>query len=55
MSIRQFFAGMFSTLSVSSSELYRYPYRNTQEALQGDSKRIAKDINAVLEQLQNDE
>ncbi len=42
--------GMMSTLTVSSSELYRYPYRNAAEAFRGDWKRIGGDIKQVLRQ-----
>lgn len=41
--------GMMSALSTASSPLYRYPYRNADEAFRGDWKRIGGDIEAVLE------
>jgi hypothetical protein len=47
--------GMVSTLSVASSELYRYPYRNAAESFRGDWKRIGGDIEQSLQQLDDDE
>jgi len=51
MFIRDILAGICSTLSISSSELYRYPYRSASEAFGGDWKRIGKDIEAGIEEL----
>jgi len=45
------FRGILSTLTVAESELYRYPYRRSDEAFRGDWKRIGGDINHVLENL----
>ncbi len=36
--------GMGSILSVNSAALYRYPHRQSGEALRGDWLRIGKDI-----------
>ncbi|MDG1286758.1 MAG: hypothetical protein P8P30_04240 [Rickettsiales bacterium] len=54
MLIRNILAGICSTLSISSSELYRYPYRSASEAFAGDWKRIGKDIEAGIEELVTD-
>jgi hypothetical protein len=43
--------GMTSSFTVTSSGLYRYPYRNAEEAFRGDWKRIGKDISAAIQQL----
>ncbi len=43
------FEGLSAGLRVTESPLYRYPYRNAAEAIRGDYKRIAEDINATLE------
>jgi len=52
MFIRNLFAGICSTLSFTSSELYRYPYRSASEAFGGDWKRIGKDITSAIEELE---
>ena len=52
MFIRNLLSGICSTLSISSSELYRYPYRSASEAFGGDWKRIGKDIEAAIEELE---
>lgn len=41
--------GLSAGLRFHESPLYRYPYRNTQEALRGDAKRIGRDMEACLE------
>lgn len=41
--------GFSAGLRVQDSPLYRYPYRNAAEALRGDTKRIATDIEASME------
>lgn len=51
MLIRNILSGICSSLSISSSELYRYPYRSASEAFSGDWKRIGKDIEAAIEEL----
>ena len=38
------FQGMGSVISINSTALYRYPYRQSAEALRGDWLRIGKDI-----------
>jgi hypothetical protein len=43
--------GITSSFTVTASPLYRYPYRNADEAFRGDWKRIGKDIGHALEQL----
>ena len=42
--------GLSSGLRVHESALYRYPYRNAEEAFRGDAKRIRYDIETSLEQ-----
>jgi hypothetical protein len=42
--------GLSAGLRVHESPLYRYPYRNAAEAIRGDAKRIAEDIDASMEQ-----
>jgi hypothetical protein len=37
-------------LRVQESALYRYPYRNADEAFRGDAKKIGADIAASMEQ-----
>lgn len=51
MVIHNFFRGLASSLNIGSSPLYRYPYRTSAEAFQGDWKRIGKDITTVLDRL----
>jgi len=41
--------GLSAGLRVQESPLYRYPYRNAAEAFRGDTKRIADDIDAIME------
>ena len=51
-----FFSGMLSVITVTATpQLYRYPYRTNAEALRGDMKRIAGDIDACLSQLNHEE
>ena len=40
--------GMTSIFTIARSELYRYPYRQSAEAMRGDWKRIGKDIEAII-------
>jgi len=51
MFIRNILSGICSTLSMSASELYRYPYRSASEAFSGDWKRIGGDIESAIEEL----
>lgn len=52
---KDFSIGVFSVLkSVGAPLLYRYPSRNSAEALRGDWLRIAGDIDAVIGQLKQD-
>ncbi len=51
MFLRKVLGGICSTLSISSSELYRYPYRSASESFAGDWKRIGKDIEQTMEEL----
>lgn len=44
-----FLQGLSSGLRVHESPLYRYPYRNSEEAFRGDAKRIGSDIEHCLE------
>ncbi len=48
--IKHIFAGMGSAFSLSHSPLYRYPYRNSGEAIRGDWLRIGEDVNNIFEQ-----
>lgn len=41
--------GLSAGLRLQESALYRYPYRNADEAFRGDRKRIARDIEASME------
>lgn len=36
--------GLVSVLTISSSPLYRYPYRYPGEAFRGDWQRLGKDL-----------
>ena len=49
---REVVRGIMSVLTVSSSPLYRYPYRNSSEAFRGDFKRIGSDMESALNQIQ---
>lgn len=51
MLLSHVFKGIVSTLTFTSSPLYRYPYRSAAEAIRGDGKRIGGDIEAALEQM----
>ena len=46
-----FFGGIISALTLSNTPLYRYPYRNSQEAFRSDWKRIGKDIETAQQNL----
>lgn len=53
--IRPFASGIFTVLKlVAAPLLYRYPYRNSGEALRSDWLKIAGDIESVMGQLQNE-
>jgi hypothetical protein len=41
--------GCALALSVTSAPLYRYPYRNSAEALRGDWQRVTRDVSHTLE------
>lgn len=41
--------GLSAGLRIQESALYRHPYRSADEAIRGDAKRIAHDLNACLE------
>ena len=43
--------GLSAGLRLQESALYRYPYRVAEEAIRGDAKRIAVDIDICLERL----
>lgn len=47
--------GVVSTMTVTHSELYRYPYRQAGEAFRGDWKRIGGDIEVIVDTLQEGE
>lgn len=49
---REVVRGVMSVLTVTSSPLYRYPYRNSAEAFRGDFKRIGSDIESAMNQIQ---
>lgn len=48
---QHFMQGLASSLSVSATPLYRYPYRNGAEAFRGDMQRVAGDISNVMDKL----
>jgi hypothetical protein len=51
--MRNFFAGMFSVLKITSSPLlYRYPYRNSAEGLRKDWVNIGRDIQIIIGKLE---
>lgn len=52
--VRSILMGVSSVLSVTSSPLYRYPYRNTHEGLAADFKHIGKDIEMALQRGEDD-
>ena len=41
--------GLSAGLRLQESALYRHPYRSSDEAFRGDGKRIAADIETVME------
>ena len=43
--------GLSAGLRLQESALYRYPYRNADEAFRGDAKRIQADIDTCMERL----
>ncbi|MCI5049602.1 MAG: hypothetical protein MRY32_04645 [Rickettsiales bacterium] len=47
--------GMMSVLTLRSSGVYRYPYRNSMEGLGGDFKRVASDISYIIAEDDEDE
>lgn len=51
MFILNIFQGLSSGLRLHESLLYRYPYRTAEEAIRGDAKRIALDIETVMERI----
>ena len=55
MFITHILRGITSPFTVTSSALYRYPYRNAEEAFRGDAKRISRDISQALAALQGHE
>ena len=53
--IQSFVLGMFTVLrTVGVPLLYRYPYRNSAEALRSDWQRIATDIESVIGQMKEE-
>jgi hypothetical protein len=51
--VKEMFKGIVSVLTVTSSPLYRYPYRNASEAFRGDWKRIGSDIDGAFQSLES--
>jgi hypothetical protein len=45
--ISGFISSLASSVTLNSPPLYRYPYRNAQEAFRGDWKNVGKDIEAA--------
>ena len=43
--------GLVSVLTISSSPLYRYPYRNAAEAFRGDWQKIGQDLSMALDKI----
>jgi len=41
------FRGIIAMLTVTNPPLYRYPYRNSQEAFRADWKKVGSDIEAA--------
>ncbi len=44
---RALFASLGSPMEMTTSPLYRYPYRKTGEGLRGDWQKIGKDIESA--------
>ncbi len=53
--VHQIFKGTISFMSVFASPLYRYPYRNSGEALRGDWLKLGKDIESSIDKLGENE
>jgi hypothetical protein len=51
MWILHFLQGLSAGLRLQESPLYRYPYRNAEEAVRGDAKRIYGDMETCMERL----
>ena len=50
MNVLQWIAeGLSAGMRLHESPLYRHPYRSADEAFRGDGKRIAHDIETVME------
>lgn len=53
--IRNFTSGIFTVLKLTGAPLlYRYPYRNSAEALRSDWLRIADDIEEVMRRVKEE-
>ncbi len=50
--LKEMLKGVVSVLTVTSSPLYRYPYRNASEAFRGDWKRIGTDVEGAFQALE---
>lgn len=50
-----FLIGLGSPVRLSASALYRFPHRNSAEALRGDWLRIGKDIRIAMNEEDEDE
>ena len=48
MFVMEYIHGLASVLTITEAPLYRYPYRNAEEAFSGDWKRIGQDIDTVM-------
>ena len=48
---KQLFGGFSAVFSITTPPLYRYPYRNSAEALRGDMLRVGGDMHYVGEQM----
>ena len=53
--MRNFANGIFTVLRLTSAPLlYRYPYRNSAEALRGDWLKIGGDMRSVLGRIEKE-
>lgn len=53
--LKDFAHGIFMVLkTIGAPQLYRYPYRNSAEALRGDWLKVSGDIQLVMEQIKSE-
>lgn len=47
-----FVGGFIKVLTITSApQMYRYPYRNSAEALRGDMQKVGRDMETTLERI----